>query len=279
MGTPFKLGLCQMTVEKDKDANLRRAAEFVRQAAGQGCRIIALPEMFNCPYNKNLFPHYAECFPGGKTTNLLSSLAKEYQVVLAGGSVPEQYGDIYYNTSFIFGPDGNLLGRHRKIHLFDVDLPGGLSFKESDTLHAGNIPTVVDTAFGKIGVCICYDIRFPELLRYMTLQGAKLILVPAAFNIVTGPAHWELCMKSRAVDNQVFVAAISPARNEKGTYKAWGHSMVADPWGDVLAEAGEGDEVLCVDIDPVRIGDVSKKLPLLKHRRTDLYTIEWLRQT
>ncbi|HZK18442.1 MAG TPA: carbon-nitrogen hydrolase family protein [Clostridia bacterium] len=271
----FRLGLCQTAVGKEKSENLKRAAESVGRAAAKGCQIVALPEMFNCPYNKNLFPDYAESFPNGGTIQLLSALAKKHNIVLVGGSIPERDDGACYNTSFIFGPGGELLGRHRKIHLFDVDLPDGLSFKESDTLKAGDSPTVVDTFLGKIGVCICYDIRFPELLRHMALQGAGLILVPAAFNTVTGPVHWELCMKSRAVDNQVFVAAISPARNEQATYKAWGHSMALDPWGDILAEAGTDEGLLCVDIDPAKISEVRKRLPLLKHRRPDLYELQW----
>lgn len=274
----FKIALCQLTVIQDKQKNLIRAREMIKDAAAQGAQLVVLPEMFNCPYLAHLFPLYAESYPGGETLLMLSEAARQEKVVLVGGSVPELSGGRVYNASFIFGPDGSLLGRHRKMHLFDVDLPGGVVVKESSTLGAGEAITVADTPLGPLGVAICYDVRFPELLRLMTLRGAKVILVPAAFNMTTGPAHWEMLFRMRAVDNQVFVAAASPARDTSAAYVAFGHSMLADPWGNVLVRADEKEQVLLGEIDLAEVDKIRARLPLLKHRRTDLYCLEEIKR-
>ncbi|CCO09303.1 carbon-nitrogen hydrolase family protein [Desulforamulus hydrothermalis] len=271
MTTCFKLALCQLQVTADKKLNLRHARAAVQEAAGRGCRLAALPEMFNCPYGNRYFPAYAEEFPDGETIRCLAGLAKEYGIYLVGGSIPERSAGRLYNTSFVFGPDGNLLARHRKIHLFDIDIPGGISFKESATLAAGNSLTLFTTPFCRIGVAICYDIRFPELTRAMALQGIHLLVLPAAFNMTTGPAHWELTMRARALDNQIFVAAVSPARDNQAEYVAYGHSMVTSPWGEVLVQAADGPAVLTADIDLAQLHRIREQLPLLKHRREDVY--------
>lgn len=267
-----KLAICQIKVAEDKAVNIKHAGELVRQAAGRGAQVVVLPEMFNCPYETHLFPGYAETYPNGETVQMLSRLAAELDIVLVGGSIPEREKDVVYNTCFTFGPRGTLLGRHRKVHLFDVDLPG-LRVQESSTLGPGSEFTVIDAGWCKIGVMICFDVRFPELARLLALAGADILVVPAAFNTVTGPAHWDLTMRARAVDNQVFVAAASPARDNQGGYVAYGHSMVVDPWGDVLARAGTGEEIIMVEVNPEKIREVRRRLPLLTLRRTDLYTI------
>ena len=270
----FKLAVCQSYAMGDKAANIQRAEEMVRQAAAQGAEVVMLPEMFNCPYQTELFPAYAESYPNGETIQMLSGTAKAAGIVLVGGSIPENDGDTVYNTSFIFGPQGELLGRHRKVHLFDVDLPD-LKVRESSTLGPGSGLTVVDAGFCKLGIIICFDVRFPEIARLLALEGIQALLIPAAFNTVTGPAHWELSMRMRAVDNQIYVAAASPARDESAGYVVYGHSMVVDPWGEVLAEAGLGSEIIITEIDPVRIAEVRGRLPLLAQRRTDLYALKW----
>lgn len=266
----IKLGLCQMAVSRDKGENLRRAEAALRQAAAQGAQLAMLPEMFNCPYENPCFPIYGEP-AGGETWQFLSRMARELGLYLAGGSVPELEGERVYNTCYFFSPEGEELARHRKVHLFDIDVPGGQRFKESDTLTAGDQITVVDTPLGKIGLAICFDIRFSELFRVMGAKGAQVILVPAAFNMTTGPVHWELAFRSRAVDNQCFVAGCSPARDTQASYVAYGHSLVCNPWGTVLAQLDEkaGVQVVALDLD-----DLAKyrgQIPILSGRRTDLY--------
>ena len=271
MGT-IQLGLCQMKVTADKAENLRTAEEAIRTAARQGAELVLLPEMFNCPYENACFPVYAEP-AGGETWQFLSRIAKELGIYLAGGSVPEREGDAIYNTCYLFSPQGEELARHRKVHLFDIDVPGGQRFMESDTLTAGDQITVVDTPLGKLGIAICFDIRFSELFRVMGDKGAQLILIPAAFNMTTGPAHWELLLRQRAVDNQCFTVGAAPARDEAASYVAWGHSLVCDPWGTVLHECGSGEETAVVDLDLSRVDAVRQQLPILSARRTDIYDI------
>lgn len=267
-----KLAVCQINVTRDKTLNINYAKDIVRQAASQGAQIVLLPEMFNCPYETNVFPDYAESFPDGQTVQMLSRVAAELGIVLVGGSIPERDGGIVYNTCFIFGQQGNLLGRHRKMHLFDVDLPD-LNVQESSTLGPGRDFTVIDAGICKIGVMICFDVRFPELARLLALAGVDMLLIPAAFNMVTGPAHWDLTMRMRAVDNQVYVAAASPARDEQAEYVTYGHSMVVDPWGTVVVQAGTGEEIIVAEVNLETIREVRERLPLLAQRRTDLYDL------
>ena len=276
MPDKWVLGIVQNKVINNKKVNIDKAREMIGQAAGRGAVVAVLPEMFNCPYSSELFPGYAEQYPDGETITMLSETAKAKKIYVFGGSIPEKDGDLIYNTCFVFGPDGRLLARHRKAHLFDVELTAGLTFKESDTLGRGDSITVVDTSFGRIGVGICYDIRFPEMARAAALRGAVLYVVPAAFNMITGPAHWELTIRMRAVDNQLYVAGAAPARDPGTSYVAYGHSMVADPWGKVVQSLDEKEGVMIVEIDLAELEKIRNELPLLKHRRTDLYELKEL---
>lgn len=271
----FKVALCQMKVVEDKGENIARALAMISEAALQSDLVI-LPEMWNCPYQTSLFPEYAEEMGDSITLDAVSEAAKQGGVYIVAGSIPEKHDGNVYNSSFIFNPQGEIIGVHRKVHLFDIDVPGEINFKESTTLTAGNQITVVDTPLCKIGICICYDIRFSELLRLMVLEGAQLIVVPGAFNLTTGPAHWKPLIRVRAVDNQVFMAAASPARDPDVAYVAYGHSMVADPWGTVLKEAGTDEEIIYIPIDLKMITKIRQELPLLKNRRTDLYQLKKL---
>jgi len=270
----FKAGVCQMLVTGQKDDNLAKARSMIREAAANGSEIVVLPEMFNCPYNSRLFPQYAESFPGGKTFKMLSEAAAAEGIYLVGGSLPERENGNIFNTSFVFGPQGEFLAKHQKIHLFDVDLPDGLSFHESKTLARGKVITVVKTAVANLGVAICYDIRFPELSRLMVLMGADVIVLPASFNMNTGPAHWELLLRTRAVDNQVFVIGAATARDTSASYVSYGNSAIVGPWGDIIARADEKETIIYADIDPGEIDKIREALPLLKHRRTDIYHIK-----
>lgn len=272
MKDKFTVALCQMQVVEDKNENVAHALDMIKKAS-QKADIIILPEMWNCPYQTELFPLYAEEMDNSPTLNAICKAAKKQETYILAGSIPEKHDGKTYNSSFFINPEGEIIGVHRKVHLFDIDVPDAISFKESQTLTAGNNVTVIDTELGKIGICICYDIRFPELLRLMALEGAELIIVPGAFNMTTGPAHWKPLIKVRAVDNQVYVAAASPARDNKASYVAYGHSMVADPWGKVISEAGAGEEILYVTIDLSSIEKVRYELPLLKNRRTDIYQL------
>lgn len=257
-------------MEENKKENAEKAERMLREAAANGCDIAVLPEMWNTPYSNDFFRGYAEA-ADGRTVEFLSGLAGDLGIYIVGGSIPEIDGGNVYNTSFVFDRNGERIARHRKAHLFDVDIKGGIRFIESETLTPGDEVTVFDTEFGKMGLAICFDVRFPEMFRKMALEGAQVIFLPAAFNMTTGPVHWELSMKMRALDDQLFMAAVSPARNEAGCYIAYGHSMVVDPWADILAEAGSGEEIIYAEIDTERITSVREQLPLLKARRPELY--------
>ena len=266
----FKLALCQMKGSFDKQESMETVTEYVEMASENGAQVISLPEMWNCPYSNDYFREYAEP-ADGRTVEFMSDLAAKHGIYLIGGSIPELDDDKVYNTSFCFDRIGQVIGRHRKVHLFDIDVKGGIRFMESDTLTAGTDMTILDTEFGRIGVAICYDVRFPEWFRKMALADAKLIVIPAAFNMTTGPAHWDITMRMRALDNQVYFAANSPARDEKGSYVAYGNSCIASPWGDFISHADERECILYGDIDLDYEDSVREQLPLLKHRRPELY--------
>jgi len=268
----FRIGLCQMKVVDDKKLNLDKAKEMIDRAAKEGAEMIILPEMFNCPYDTNKFKAYAESRGSSKSLKVVSNAAKNHGVYLIAGSIPELLDGKIYNSCFIFDRKGQILDVHRKMHLFDVDIPD-IEFKESETITAGNRLTVVETDPIKIGVAICYDMRFPELFRLMALKNADLMVVPGAFNMTTGPAHWKTTVRARAIDNQTYVAAVSSASNKYLSYVAYGHSIIADPWGKVIGEAGYGEEIIYATIDIHYLKDVREELPLMKNRRTDIYEL------
>ena len=251
-------------------AHIRELFDSIPNGAAD---LVMLPEMWNGPYDAALFPTFAE-ERGGPSWRFLSALAREKLVYLCGGSIAERDGSRVYNTAYVFDPAGREIAAHRKMHLFDIDVSGGQRFKESDTLSAGNAVTVFSTPFCRIGLCICYDFRFPELARLMALDGAEVILVPAAFNMTTGPAHWELLFRSRAVDNQVFTAGTAPARDPNASYQSWGHSIVCSPWGGVLMQMDEKEGVCITALDLEELRRVRRELPLLKQRRNDVYRLE-----
>lgn len=266
----LNLALCQMAVTDSKEKNREKASAMIREASGKGARMVVLPEMWNCPYSNDFFPSFAE-EEGGETYQFLSQEARTNGIWLIGGSIPEREGEKIFNTSFSFNPQGELIGRHRKVHLFDIDIAGGIRFMESETLTAGDEVTLLETDFGKVGVAICFDVRFPELFRRMTLDGARLIVLPGAFNMTTGPAHWELTMRTRALDNQVYVAACSPARDTGGPYIAFGNSLVANPWGEICGKTDAGESIVYASLDNNSIDSLREQLPLLKARRPEIY--------
>ena len=265
----MKLAQIQMSITADKAENLRRAESLLR---GVDADLAILPEMFCCPYDNSCFRAYGE-EEGGAACQMLSRVAREKKLWVVGGSIPELEGAKIYNTSYVFDPEGRCVARHRKMHLFDIDVPGGMCFRESGTLSPGSDITLFDTPWGKMGLCICFDLRFEELCRVMALEGARVLLAPAAFNMTTGPAHWELLLRQRAVDDQCFTVGTSPARDESASYVAWGHSLVCDPWGTVLHQCGSGPEVVVTDLDLSRVDAVRQQLPILSSRRRDIYQI------
>ena len=269
----LRIAQLQLPVFAAKEDTYAHVTAACERAAAQGADLIALPEMFCCPYETSNFPLYAEK-EGGPTWQFAADLARRLGVYLSAGSMPEadEAGRIY-NTAYVFDRQGRQIAKHRKMHLFDINVKGGQVFQESLTLTAGNEVTVFDTEFGRMGLCICYDFRFPELSRLMALQGARLILVPAAFNMTTGPAHWELTFRSQALYNQVYAIGTAPARDLSASYHSWGHSIVADPWGRVAAQLDEAEGMQLVDIDLAYTDEVREQLPLLRHRRTDLYEL------
>ncbi|KUG04672.1 nitrilase/cyanide hydratase and apolipoprotein n-acyltransferase [hydrocarbon metagenome] len=274
MNNKLSIALCQMMTGPSKTENLARADKMIEQACQRDVDLIILPEVFNSPYQADLFPAYAEPYPG-PTTEFLSRTAREKGVAIVGGSIIEQSAQgKLYNSSFVFDEHGNLLGRHRKIHLFDVDMPGRITFKESDTLSPGNNITLFEFHGIRIGLLICYDIRFPEVSRALALAGADLLIVPAAFNHTSGPLFWELMMRSRAVDQQLYVAAAAPATNQDALYHAWGNSLIVDPWGRIIARADDREQIVFAELDFSVNEEIRREIPLYKHRRTDLYELK-----
>ena len=272
----IKIAAIQMSTVADKMENVRTVKTYFEKIKDENPDFVILPEMFCCPYQTENFPIYAEK-EGGPVWQQLSGYAKQYGIYLIGGSMPEKdaEGNVY-NTSYIFDREGKQIGKHRKVHLFDIDVKGGQTFKESDTLTAGDSDTVFDTEFGKIGVMLCFDIRFPELSRMMVNDGAKVIFVPAAFNMTTGPAHWELSFRTRALDNQIYMVGCAPARDVSAGYISWGHSIVTDPWGRVTGMLDENEGILLAELDMDYEEQVREELPLLKSRRKDMYKLEKL---
>lgn len=274
----IKIALCQMNVVDNKDENINKAIQMIKESKKQGADLAVLPEMFNCPYENEKFIEYAEEMEESITLKEISKIAKEENIHVLAGSIPELENDgdsqSIYNTAVLFDNSGNILGKHRKMHLFDIDVKGKICFKESDTLSAGNEITVIETELAKIGIGICYDIRFVELSRIMALNGAEILIFPGAFNLTTGPAHWEILFRSRALDKQTFTIGVAPALDRDANYNSYGHSIAVSPWGELIEELGFDEELKIVEIDLDEIARIREEIPVLKNRRTDLYEIK-----
>ncbi|KAH6627015.1 putative nitrilase [Chaetomium sp. MPI-SDFR-AT-0129] len=287
LSQPVKLACVQLASGADKAANLSHASDKVREAAATGAKIVVLPECFNSPYGCDYFPSYAETLlpspPSREQSpsyHALAAMARDNGVYLIGGSIPELVEDsttspptkTYYNTSLTFSPAGDLLGTHRKVHLFDISIPGKITFRESDVLSPGNSLTIVSLPpYGRVAIAICYDVRFPELATIAARRGCFALIYPGAFNTTTGPLHWSLLARARAVDNQLYVALCSPARDINANYHAWGHSLVVDPMAQVLAEAGEDESVVVAELSGEKIEETRRGIPLRDQRRFDVY--------
>ena len=290
---PGRVALLQFVVTDSKELNLKKASEFIAKAAEGGAQLLVLPEIWNSPYATTAFGSYAEKVPDvgehsssdveSPSISLLIEKAKQYSIYIIGGSIPEvcEDGNIY-NTCICVDTSGTIVAKHRKVHLFDIDVPGGITFKESDTLSPGNVMTSFSAGdFGPVGVGICYDIRFPEYAMLLTQKyKCNLLIYPGAFNMTTGPAHWELLQRARAVDNQCFVLTASPARTdppaEEGEYKhytAWGHSTVINPWGEVIGTCGHDEDIVVVDLDINEVSKMREGIPTFSQKRHDMYKL------
>jgi len=262
MSNQYKIALCQIMPEKDKGKNLDLAVEAVVEAVRREADVVCLPEIWNAPYDLKRIREYAEP-EDGPSLSLLSELARENHIYLVGGSIAELDVDSkIYNTSYVFNRSGELIAKHRKTRLFDVNIERGLHFKESDYFAAGDDLTVFDTTFGKMGVAICFEVRFPEIFRAMNKAGAHIIFVPATFNINTGAAHWEILMKSRALDNQMYIAACAPARDISTSFVAWSHSCVATPWGEYCAATDTHKTIVYATIDIDYMNKIRNSIPI-----------------
>ena len=264
----FIAAAVQMVASDDKAANLKEAERWVRQAAACGARLVVLPEVFIWRGNKKEERNAAEPIPG-PSSEFLAGLARDLKIYFLAGSILEAIpaSDKAYNTSLLFGPDGKLLASYRKIHLFDVDLANGVSLRESDTRAHGTDVVVAQTELGNMGLSVCYDLRFPELYRRLADQGAHLIFVPSAFTAFTGQAHWETLLRARAIENQAYVIAADQFGKAPKSFETHGHSMIIDPWGEILAELADGPGLVTAEIDLDRLAKVRAELPALKHRK------------
>lgn len=270
------IALCQMNVVDNKKENIKKALEMIKQSIENKADFIILPEMFNCPYENEKFIEYSEDENNSITLQKISEIARLNNVYILAGSIPEIENENIYNTSYLFNRVGEIIAKHRKMHLFDIDVEGEIYFKESDTLKSGNDITVAETEFGKIGIGICYDIRFPELAQLMVSEGAQILIYPGAFNLTTGPKHWELLFKARALDNQVYCIGVAPALNKNANYNSYGHSIITNPWGEVVMEGDFKEELLIAKINLDEVKKIRKEIPVLKNKRKDIYKLNKL---
>lgn len=266
----FKIATCQMNVVDNKDTNIEHAIQLIKKASSNGAKLITLPEMFNTPYDNSKFIEYCEEETTSKTLNSMQDIAREENIYLQSGSIPEKESNHLYNTAYLINPKGKIIGKHRKIHMFDIDTDN-MKFTESDTLTPGDSVTTIKTPLANISIAICYDIRFPELWTLMNKNNSDIILLPGAFNKTTGPLHWETLIKARAIDNQCYVVATSPSQIENPYYVAWGHSMIVNPWGKIIAKAHENEEILYANITQSSLSSVRNQIPVLTNRRNDIY--------
>jgi len=258
----------QMSSGADRGANLARATALVREAAARGAKLVVLPEVFLWRGPRAEEAEAAEAIPG-PTTMALAALARALHIHLCAGSLLERVPGEgrAYNTSCLFDPRGELVARYRKVHLFDVDLPGRVSVQESATRAAGSDVVAVPTELGVLGLSVCYDLRFPELYRRLVRAGAEVLLVPSAFTFPTGAAHWEVLCRARAVENQCYLVAPDQTGTSPHGFADWGDSLVVDPWGRVLARAGDGEGVIVAEVDRAYLARVRRELPCLTHAR------------
>lgn len=267
--TVLRVAAIQMDSRPDRDTNLAEAERLVAAAVRDGAGFVALPEMFNLLGNRETLREGAEALDG-PTQTWAAEQARAHRIHLLAGSMIERSGDRRFNTSCLYGPDGHRLAVYRKVHLFDVSVPGA-EFSESATVAPGDAIVVAPAGPLQVGLAICYDLRFPEEFRAQVRRGATAIALPSAFTQATGRDHWEPLLRARAIENQCFVIAPDQC-GVPAAGPAWhGHSMILDPWGTVLAAAGTEVGHVVADLDPARLGEIRERLPALDHVRPEVY--------
>ena len=271
--TSFLAAALQLTSTPDPEANFAAAEEQIELAARRGAELVGLPENFafmgDDERRLELAPALAE-----RCSRFLVTMARRYQVTLLGGGFPVPAGErLTLNRSELVGKDGQLLARYDKIHLFDVDLPDGNTYRESATVQpGGELPPVVEVpGLCRVGLSICYDVRFPELYRHLAGAGADVLMIPAAFTAFTGKDHWQVLLQARAIENTAYVVAPAQTGNHGGRRQTHGHALVIDPWGTVLADAGVAPGLAVAPIDPGHRERVRAQMPSLQHRRPALF--------
>jgi predicted amidohydrolase len=266
-----RVALVQMNSKDEKAENLERAEMLIAQAAAWGSDLVVLPELWTYLGPRKRHAEVAEPIPG-ETSELLGRLASRYRFWLVGGSYLEsaEGSERFHNTSLALSPDGEIVARYRKLHLFDVEVDGK-TYQESASIAPGSEPVVAQLGRVAVGLTVCYDLRFPELYRRLAARGARVITVPAAFTMETGKDHWEVLLRARAIENQAFVLAAAQCGSHPPTNVSYGNAMVVDPWGTVLARAGYRETVVVADLDFGEQERVRKTLPALGHRREDVF--------
>jgi len=263
----FKVAAVQMVSGENVAKNLEQVSSLVAQAAESGAKLVALPEYFPVMHSNSQFKlGIAEDFGAGSIQQTLADLARKFNIWLVAGSIPlkSRQADKVTNSCLVFDPNGECAARYDKIHLFDFQ-QGEEVYKESDSHDAGSQPVCFDTPWGRVGLAICYDLRFPELFR--SLDNIDLLVIPSAFTVPTGKAHWELLLRARAVENQCYIVAPAQGGEHENGRKTWGHSMIIDPWGDVLARIEEGEGVINAELSKKRFEEIRQQLPAWLHRR------------
>ena len=273
MADTLKVAAIQMNTQHDKEANLRRSEALIDEAAATGAQLIALPEYVSFLGPKEEHGAVAEDIPG-PTTQRYADRARQHGIYLLGGSIHERSGepDKFYNTSVLYGPDGNILARYRKIHLFDIDITDNVSANESATILPGEDIVTAEIGGHVAGLSICYDLRFPELYRLLALAGAEILFVPAAFTMFTGKDHWEVLLRARAIENQAYVIAPGQVgKHQPNDAQCYGHSMIIDPWGTVVARSSDREGIVSAELDFGYLRGLRKQLPSLANRRPAAY--------
>ena len=269
----LRVACVQMTSRDDKAANLDRAEALVGRAAAGGADVVVLPEKWNAIGDPALLHAAAESLDGGESVDAMAGWARRHGIALVGGSITERREgrEKLSNTSVVFDPDGEIAAIYRKIHLFDVDV-GGHVYRESEAEEPGTEPVVAHSDGGwPIGLSVCYDVRFPELYRILALEGALLVTVPAHFTLYTGKDHWHVLLRARAIENQLYVAAAAQIGETQRGKQSYGRSLIADPWGIVVAQAPDEETVISAELDLRRLEDVRTRLPSLRNRQADAY--------
>lgn len=272
--TKFIAAAIQMDSQDDKSANLAVAEGYIREAAARGARLVVLPETMN--YIGRDIAGEAESIPLGPTFQKMAGLARELGIWLEAGSIYESNPadpSRPFNTTFLIRPDGTLAAKYAKLHPFDVVLPNGVTSRESDRVCPGNALASADTELGKLGLAICYDVRFGEIFRLMALDGAKIFAVPANFTVNTGKDHWETLVRARAIENECYVIAPNQM-GKKPRFTAYGNSLIVDPWGTVIARASEKPGVITAEIDLEYVTKVRQSTFTLDNHRPDVYRLE-----